>query len=69
MRKTRFNIEYSSKHRIEVLLRDMHDKGYVDYWGPSFPQDDPKFLSIDFGPNTNLVMVILQVNSRLLVES
>lgn len=67
-RTIKFNIERSTCARIESLLGRLHGEGVVDYWGHSIVQNDPTALSIDFGSRTNLAMVVLQVNSRLLLE-
>lgn len=69
VRTTQFNLERSSRERIEKLLTDLHVDGFIDYWGPCFPQSSPKYYDVEFGPKTNLVMVILQVNSRMLLEA
>lgn len=69
VRTAQFNLERSSRERIEKLLTDLHRDGFIDYWGPCFPQSTPKYYEVEFGPKTNLVMVILQVNSRMLLEA
>ncbi len=65
MQATRFDIGQSSKNQLAQVLRALRDNGTIDYWAFSKLQQGGTYISVDFGPCTNLTRTILVANSLL----